>query len=146
MYLMWFSVPCFGVSLRCLTLCLLLCTLKLFSPVWVAKWPHFGKELPSLLAVCSHCTLSICNSSYFPFWIWAGFGFCVLVAFMKCIYPAFSRWLDKNGWTKIRIMKQIGLKCHFKAKQCLQDIWIWVKHNEMQIYIQARATDLIIIN
>ena len=38
-----------------------------FSPVWVAEWPPFGKGLPTWLAACSHCILSICNFRYFPF-------------------------------------------------------------------------------
>ena len=38
-----------------------------FSSVWVTEWPPFGKELPIRLAVCSHCTLSVCNFTYFPF-------------------------------------------------------------------------------
>ena len=37
-----------------------------FSSVWNAEWPHFGKGLPTWLAVRSHCILSICNFSYFP--------------------------------------------------------------------------------
>ena len=28
----------------------------------------FGKELPAGLTICSLCIMSICNSSYFPFW------------------------------------------------------------------------------
>ena len=31
-----------------------------FSSVWVAEWSPFGKELPTRLAVCSHCILSVC--------------------------------------------------------------------------------------
>ena len=31
------------------------------SSVRVAEWPPFGKELPTRLAMCSHCILSICN-------------------------------------------------------------------------------------
>ena len=30
-----------------------------FSSAWVAKWPYFGKELPTRLAMCFHCILSI---------------------------------------------------------------------------------------
>ena len=32
---------------------------KTFSSGWVAEWPPYGKELPTRLAVCSHCILSI---------------------------------------------------------------------------------------
>ena len=44
----------------------------------MAKWPPFGKELPTLLTICSLCILTICNFSYFPF----GFEdrICVLIA------------------------------------------------------------------
>ena len=38
------------------------------SSVWVAEWPHFGKELPIMLTICSLCILTICNFRYFPFW------------------------------------------------------------------------------
>ena len=33
----------------------------IFSSVWVAKWPAFGKELPTRLTICSLCILTICN-------------------------------------------------------------------------------------
>ena len=29
------------------------------SSIWVAEWLPFGKELPTRLAVCSQCILSI---------------------------------------------------------------------------------------
>ena len=38
-----------------------------FSSVWVAEWPPFGKQLLTLLTICSLCILTICNISYFPF-------------------------------------------------------------------------------
>ena len=41
----------------------------MFSPISVAEWPHFRKELPTRLPICSLCTLTICNFSYFPIWI-----------------------------------------------------------------------------
>ena len=41
-----------------------------FSSVWAAEWPPFDKLLLTRLAVCSLCTLTICNISYFPFWFW----------------------------------------------------------------------------
>ena len=37
-----------------------------FSSVWVAEWSPFGKWLPTRLAICPHCILSICNSYLFP--------------------------------------------------------------------------------
>ena len=39
-----------------------------FSSVWVAEWPSFGKYLLTRLSKCCLCTLttSISNSSYFP--------------------------------------------------------------------------------
>ena len=46
------------------------------SSVWVAEWPHFGKQLPARLAICSHCLLSICNIYLFPVLVLrAGFAF-----------------------------------------------------------------------
>ena len=40
----------------------------IFSSVWVAEWPSFGKELLTRLTICSLCILTICKFSYFPFW------------------------------------------------------------------------------
>ena len=40
-----------------------------FSSVLVAEWPSFGKELLTRLTICSLCILTICNFSYFPFWL-----------------------------------------------------------------------------
>ena len=31
--------------------------------VWVAGWPAFGRGLLTRLAMCSLCSLTICNSS-----------------------------------------------------------------------------------
>ena len=60
--LLWFSV--FGVRVS-LTFHLT-CVHIIFSSVWVAKWPPFGKKLFTWLTICSLCTLTICNFSYFP--------------------------------------------------------------------------------
>ena len=47
-----------------------------FSSVWVAEWLPLGKELPALLAICSHCILSICNIYLFPILVLrVGFSF-----------------------------------------------------------------------
>ena len=46
----------------------LTCVHIIFSSVWVAEWPPFGKELLTRLAICSLCILTICNFSYSPFW------------------------------------------------------------------------------
>ena len=63
----WFCcgslLPVFGVR-GSVTLHLMIVHIS-FSSVCVAEWPPFGKELPTRLAVCSHCILSICNCSYF---------------------------------------------------------------------------------
>ena len=69
---MWFSVARFW--------CQSFCNVSpyTFSLVWVAEWPPFGKELAIRLAVWSHCILSICNFSYFPF------GFESEVWFLIC--------------------------------------------------------------
>ena len=42
----------------------LMCGHIIFSSVWVAEWPHFGKELLTRLTICCLCILTICN---FPF-------------------------------------------------------------------------------
>ena len=42
----------------------------IFSSVWVAEWPLFGKELPIRLAVCSHCVLYICIFFDFESGVW----------------------------------------------------------------------------
>ena len=34
------------------------------SSVLVAEWPPFGKQLPTRLAICSHCLLFICIFSF----------------------------------------------------------------------------------
>ena len=47
----------------------LMCFHILFRSVWVAEWPPFGKELLTRLTICSFCILTICNLSYFPFWV-----------------------------------------------------------------------------
>ena len=39
----------------------------IFSLVWVAEWPPFGKELPTQLSICSLCILTICYLSFFAF-------------------------------------------------------------------------------
>ena len=40
----------------------------IFSSVWVAEWPPFGKELLTRLAICYLCILTTtCYLSYFPF-------------------------------------------------------------------------------
>ena len=39
------------------------CVHIIFSSVWVAEWPSFGKELLTRLPICS-----LCNFDYFPFW------------------------------------------------------------------------------
>ena len=41
----------------------------IFSSVWVAEWPALWKELLKRLTICSLCSFTICNFSYFPFWL-----------------------------------------------------------------------------
>ena len=52
----------------------LMCVLIIFSSVWFAEWPPFGKEFLTRLTICSLCIVTICNFSYFPFcfegWNW----------------------------------------------------------------------------
>ena len=38
-----------------------------FSSVSVAEWPPFVKSVDHM--ACSLCILTICNISYFPFWV-----------------------------------------------------------------------------
>ena len=45
----------------------LMCVHIIFSLVWVAELPPFGKELLTRLTICSLRILTICNFSYFPF-------------------------------------------------------------------------------
>ena len=72
--LLWVSVACFGVSVS-VTFHLMLVH-NTFSSVLVVEWPPFWKELPTRLAVCSHCFLSICNFKLSPvFGLRAVFGF-----------------------------------------------------------------------
>ena len=40
----------------------------ILSLVWVAEWPPFGKELFTMLTICSLCIFTLCNFRYFPFW------------------------------------------------------------------------------
>ena len=66
------SVRCFGV--RVSVMFHFMFVHYIFSSVWVAEWPPFGKKLPARLAICSHCILSICNIYLFPaFVLRAGF-------------------------------------------------------------------------
>ena len=68
------SVSCFGV--RASVMFHFMFVHYTFSSVWVAEWPPSGKYLPTLLAICSHCILSICNIYLFPALVLrAGFAF-----------------------------------------------------------------------
>ena len=46
-----------------------------YKSVWVAKWPPFGKELPTQLTICSLCFLTICNVSISRLGLRIGFAF-----------------------------------------------------------------------
>ena len=59
-------LPVFGV--RVSVTFHLKCVHIIFSSVWVAEWPPFGKKLLTRLTICSLCIFTICNLSYFPFW------------------------------------------------------------------------------
>ena len=69
-----------------------LCFHIIFSYVWVAEWPPFGKLLLNRMTICSLCDLTICNFSYFPFWFWGWIwvliasvpGLCILLTFKHC--------------------------------------------------------------
>ena len=58
------SVSCFGV--RVSVMFHFMFVYYPFCSVWIAEWPPFGKKLPTRLAICSHCILSICNIYLFP--------------------------------------------------------------------------------
>ena len=67
----------------------------IFSSVWVAEWPPFGKEQLTWLTIWSLCILTICNFSYASFGFEGGIcvmvapvpGLCILVTFtLLCIY------------------------------------------------------------
>ena len=53
------SVACFGVRIS--VMFHLMFVHYIFSSVWVAEGPPFGKYLPARLVICSYCLLSICN-------------------------------------------------------------------------------------
>ena len=61
-----------------------------FSSVLVAEWPSFGKELPSRLAVCSLCILSICNFSYFLFGLESRGLFLIAPVHVLCLLVTFN--------------------------------------------------------
>ena len=50
-----------------------------------AERPHFGKELPTRLAVCSHCILSICNFSVSRFGFEGGVWFLIAPVSVHCL-------------------------------------------------------------
>ena len=60
----------------------------------VTEWPLFWKELPTLLTIRSLYILTICYSSYFPFWFEGGIwvliaqvpGHCILLFITLCIF------------------------------------------------------------
>ena len=62
----------------------LMCVHIIFSSVWGAEWPSVWEELLTRLTMCSLCTLTICNFSYFLF----GFEDCiwVLIASVPSIF------------------------------------------------------------
>ena len=91
----WFCcgslLPVFGV--RVSVPFHIMCVHIIFSLVWVAEWPPFGKELLTRLTI-SLCILTICNFSYFGFegWIWVLIasvpGLCILLTFINIMFCA----------------------------------------------------------
>ena len=71
-----------------------------FSSVWVAEWQPFGKELPTRLAVCSHCILSICNCIYFPFGFEGEVRFLNAPVLVHCLLVTFNMVITHYyGWS-----------------------------------------------
>ena len=56
-----------------------------FCSFWIAELPPFGKKLPTRLAVCSHCILSIFNLTNFPFWFVRGVCFFIVPVPVHCL-------------------------------------------------------------
>ena len=46
-----------------------MCVHIILNSVSVAEWPPFGKQLLTRLIICSLCILTMCNITYFPFWL-----------------------------------------------------------------------------
>ena len=71
----------------------LMCVHIIFSLVQVAEWTPFGKELLTLLTICSHCILTFVILVIFPFgfegriWVLIASvpGHCLLVTFDLCV-------------------------------------------------------------
>ena len=63
-----------------------------FSSVWVAEWPPFGKELTIRFALSSHCILSICNFSYFPFGFESGVRLFIASVPVHCLLVTFKTY------------------------------------------------------
>ena len=56
-----------------------MCVHVIFSSVWFAEWPPFGKELLTRLTICSLCIWTICNFSLFPVFGFEGWLLQLLV-------------------------------------------------------------------
>ena len=99
-----------------------------FSSVWVAEWPPFWKLLPTRLAICFHCILSICNFSYFPFWFseWDLSSDCSSSCSLLSHY--FFQWLiiscDQNK-TNINMTYPL-----FHAGYTVYNIWVYCEEQK----------------
>ena len=68
-----------------------MCVHIIFSLVWVAEWPPFGKELLTRLTICYLCILTIYNSIISRFGFEGGIwimiapvpGLCILITFTE---------------------------------------------------------------
>ena len=68
----------------------------MFGSVKVAEWPPSGKELLTLLTICSLCIFSVCNFYYFPFWFEDGILVWVVLVPCHCLLDAFMQSVQVN--------------------------------------------------
>ena len=75
----------------------LMCVHIIFSSVWVAEWPPFGKELLTWLTIlCSLCILTIAffviSRSAFEDWIWILIasvpGLCIFFTLLTSLWSS----------------------------------------------------------
>ena len=104
------SVSCFGAKVS--VMFHFIFVHYTLSSVWVAEWPTFG--LPTWLAICSHCILSIFNIYLFPVLVFrAGFAFWLL----QFLFIAFLLLLNRNRFCASHLNRQL-----FATKDAFKNI------------------------